>query len=74
MTKHKPGLYDPCTVSKKGLVEVIYKRDLDISKKVENTVNNDEVVKVPKNVVIEILKTLKGFERKLQKQLSGDGK
>jgi len=51
----------------KGIMETIYKKPLDISKKVENTVNNNEVVKIPKNVVIEMLKTLKGFEKKLQK-------
>jgi len=65
MTKHKPDLYDPCTVSKKGLMEIIYKRDLDISKKVENTVNNDEVVKVPKDKVIRALKILEGLKRTL---------
>ena len=54
-------------------METIYKKPLDISKKIENTVKNNEVVKVPRNVVIEILKTLKGFERKLQKQLSDNG-
>jgi len=49
-------------------LETIEKRFLDISKK-ECSVNKDEVVKVPRNVVIEVLKTLKGLERKLQKEL-----
>jgi len=65
MTKHKPDLYDPCTVSKKGLMEIIYKRDLDISKKVENTVNNDEVVKIPRDKAIKVLKILEGLKRTL---------
>lgn len=54
------------------MIETIYKKPLDIEKK-SVIVNKDEVVKVPRNVFIEILKTLKGFERKLQKQLSGKG-
>jgi len=63
MTKHKPGLYDAQTVSKKELMEIIYKRNLDISKKVNN--NNDEVVKVPKDKVIKTLKILEGLKRML---------
>jgi len=49
-------------------MESIYK-NLDILKKEENTVNNDETVKVLRNIIIEILKALKGIERKLQEQL-----
>ena len=47
------------------MTETIYKKKLDISKKVENTVNNDEVVKVPKDKVIKVLKILEGLKRTL---------
>jgi len=44
-------------------METIYKKPLDISKKVEN--NNNEVVKVPKDKVIRALKILEGLKRTL---------
>lgn len=49
-------------------METIYKKSLDKFKKKDN----DESIKVQRNIVIEVLKTLKGLERKLQKQLSGN--
>ncbi len=49
-------------------MELIKKKSLDFSKET-CIVNKEEVVKIPRNIVIEILKTIKGFERKLQKEL-----
>jgi len=51
----------------KGIMETIYKKNLDFHKKVENTVNNDEPVKVSKDEVIKVLKILEGLKRTLLK-------
>jgi len=50
------------------MVGTTYKKPLDISEK-DGILNKEESVKIPRNVVIDILKMLKGFERKLQKEL-----
>ncbi len=50
------------------MMETTYKKPLDIPQK-DCMIDKDESIKIPRDVVIEVLKTIKGLERKLQKEL-----